>query len=65
MTIDDLKRALVEVKRMCTDRDDCYGCPFELDMTHMHICKLSPQLYSAIPEKWPIDDWKEDGTDEA
>lgn len=59
MTIDELKRALVEVKQICSERDYCGDCPFGLDMSDRHICKLSPQLYSATPEKWPIGDWKE------
>lgn len=60
MTIDELKRALVEVKRLCTERSSCDGCPFERDMKKIHLCKIAPTVESAIPEKWPIDDWKED-----
>lgn len=64
MTIEELKRALVEVKRICTERDNCFGCPFGKDMPDRHICKLSPKLYSdMIPSRWDVDDWKDDSNE--
>ena len=61
MTIEKLKRALVEVKRMCAERTFCDDCPFGEDYTDRHICKLSPKLYSSmLPCKWDVDDWKEE-----
>ena len=65
MSIEDLKRALVEVKRLCAEREYCYDCPFGKDYSDRHICCLSPQLYTPTPENWPIDDWKEDSDDKA
>ena len=72
MTIAELKRALVKVREICAERDYCCGCPFEMDLTDMHICKLSPRMNSdTVPEIWDVDDWKEDaqhatqGTDQA
>ena len=65
MKIAELKRALVEVHRICAERDYCYGCPFELDMPDRHICKLSPKLNNdMLPCAWDVDDWKEDEKDD-
>lgn len=64
MEISELKRALVEVKRMCAERDYCYGCPFEIDLPDRHICKLSPKMNNTVlPEDWLVDDWKEDSNE--
>lgn len=64
MTIDELKRALVEVRDICAERRECYGCPFEIDLPDRHICRLSPKLYTGIlPEYWELDDWKEDSNE--
>ena len=48
-TISDLKRALVEVKRICNGYKFCNGCPFK-----GNLCRLND------PYDWNIDDWKED-----
>ena len=55
MTIDELKRALVEVKRICT-QEHCYSCPFKISTNK---CGLR-----LLPIEWDIDDWMEDGKDD-
>lgn len=55
MTIDELKRALVEVKRICT-QEHCHSCPFQ---TNAYKCKLR-----LLPIEWDIDDWMEDDHDQ-
>lgn len=59
MTIDELKRALVEVRGVCTGRQatlvyPCDGCPFNDEH-----CRIDNP-----PEFWDIDDWKEESQDE-
>lgn len=61
MTIDELKRALVEVRDMCARTGWCnksIGCPFWCERTEG--CSLD-HMY---PENWDVDDWKEDAQDE-
>lgn len=55
MTIDDLKRALVEVRDYCRHRGEtveyqCSDCPFNGDW-----CRIND-----TPEFWAVDAWKED-----
>ena len=57
MTIDELKRALVEVSNMCARTSWCNSsmpCPFWCEKTES--CSLD-HMY---PEDWDVDDWKED-----
>ena len=51
-TIDDLKRAMVEVKKICQQRTQCDGCPFDRP-----CASTCPMNY--LPCDWMIDDWKE------
>lgn len=56
LTISDLKRALVEVKRICATREFCNKpdiCPFSRDTTG--LCSLD----HSYPEYWETVDWKE------
>ena len=53
MTIDDLKRALVEVREICRQRAQCGGCQFDNEKSNS--CPIMDR-----PDKWDIDDWKED-----
>lgn len=53
ITIPDMIRALVEVKRICRERAGCIGCPF--NDSRKAFCRIA-----AIPHLWDIDDWKED-----
>lgn len=46
-TIPDLKMALVEVKRICKERTDCDGCPFDIEKS---FCPLTDR-----PDKWFLD----------
>lgn len=58
--ISELKRALVEVQKICASYDHCEGCPFGFDHYTMHICRLSPIIGSqVIPTIWKLDDRKE------
>lgn len=62
-TIPDLKRALVEVKRICMD-SACCNCPFankDTTKTGVVMCRLSDDEYEmSTPLCWEVDDWKED-----
>lgn len=51
MTIEAIKRALVEVKSICI-HEHCRSCPFQ---TNAYKCKLG-----GLPIDWDVDDWKED-----
>ncbi|MBR4930399.1 MAG: hypothetical protein IKZ00_06310 [Bacteroidaceae bacterium] len=46
-TVGDLKRALVQVKRICNEYKFCDGCPFK-----GNLCRIND------PYLWNIDDWK-------
>ena len=54
MSIDDLKRALVEVKRICDSNPSvfCDGCDFS---DKYGFCNLR-----GGPFNWDVDDWKEE-----
>lgn len=57
LTISDLKRALVEVKRMCAKRPYCtkpIRCPLYHDETD--TCSLG----HSYPEYWDTEEWEED-----
>ena len=64
MTIDELKRALVEVKKICREHESCSNCEFSLCLNSkfgVYSCKLAPSFDDAcIPDEWEIDDWKEE-----
>lgn len=56
MTIDALKRALVEVHNLCATRDTCDGCPFGEEDAYQYICCLSPRIpKTIIPAKWEVE----------
>lgn len=63
MTIEELKKALVEVHKICkSHEEDCADCPFGADTSNAHICYLSPSLYDdTIPEKWAVSGWAFEG----
>ena len=67
MSIEDLKRALVEVKKICTD-SNCCDCPFARQYDSPAccvVCRLSDDEYEMFtPLCWDVDDWKEDVKDE-
>lgn len=54
MTIEELKRALVEVSTHCKNYPlpECYGCPFA---DSDGFCNLTSH-----PAYWDVDDWEED-----
>lgn len=64
MTVGELKRALVEVKKICSDVL-CMDCPFgkRNEYTGFRYCPLETakrSRESRFPFEWEIDDWKED-----
>lgn len=56
LTISDLKRALVEVKRICAERGGCGGCPFGNEKSN--FCPITDR-----PDLWNTEEWKEDSDD--
>lgn len=67
MTIDDLKRALVEVKELCA-KEDCISCPFhKTDEVGVPYCPMHEDddgITIHQPAFWVVGDW-EDDDDEA
>ena len=68
MTIEELKRALVEVKELCK-KGKCVTCPFHKTEEYSSIpyCPLYEDEYGEVvqfPIMWDIDDWKEDSNDD-
>lgn len=64
MTIDQLKRALVEVRGICVDTL-CVDCPFRKknEYTGFPVCPLgvaTRAFESHYPCQWDIDDWEGD-----
>lgn len=60
MTIEELKRALVEVRDICKGRRFCLEpemCPFW--NTEVGGCAID----SLFPHEWFVDDWKEDSNE--
>ena len=51
--IDELKRALVEVREMCLNRTFCDGCPFKNE--RINFCPIQNR-----PDEWDVDNFKED-----
>lgn len=66
MTIEELKRALVEVRDICRSKLTCYDCPFSdrkrrKDVYYCPIKFVSKEANDIyFPEEWDVDDWKED-----
>ena len=54
-TIDVLKWALAEVRRICLLGSDCSQCPFY--SAHFDKCPMRESLW---PEDWPTYVWEED-----
>lgn len=67
MTIDELKRALVEVRKMCKDRQ-CVNCPLHKiePQSNIPYCPLYENedgITVGVPVEWEIADWEEDSND--
>jgi hypothetical protein len=68
MTIDELKRALVEVQAICEKTEECIDCQLHTEEfigyrgKRFGCCPLQVQVdyEPGFPENWAIDDWKED-----
>ena len=62
MTIEELKRVLVEVKEICLGSERCCDCPFRYDTDDGRVmCRLSDdENVMFTPLCWDIDDWKEE-----
>lgn len=63
MTIDELKRALVEVKRTCINTDRCIDCPFGWQYDNPAgcvTCRLSSDTEEMfLPLAWDVDEWED------
>jgi hypothetical protein len=63
MTIDELKRALVEVSELCANVK-CSSCPLaKRDEANVPYCPLIENedgIRHDYPYEWDVDDWKED-----
>ena len=51
MSVDDIKKALVELKEFCGNHR-CYDCPFRRVDS---VCRLNRD-----PLNWAIDDWEDE-----
>lgn len=58
MTIDELKQALREVKKICIDYGRCEDCPIATEKGECPV--VEPDLTVVYPVNWPLD-WQEDG----
>ena len=69
MTLDELKRALVEVRDICRSHLSCVGCPFGdgtriKDYFHCPIKHVDKETNNRFyPEEWSVDCWKEDSNE--
>lgn len=63
MTNDEIKRVLVEVKKLC-EHTKCVACPLHKAEKGSNIpyCPLYENMdgITVYPANWEIDDWKED-----
>ena len=63
MTIDELKRALVEVSDLCGNLK-CSSCPLaKRDDANVPYCPMHETEDGVdihLPSEWDVDDWKED-----
>jgi hypothetical protein len=65
MTIEDLKRALVEVRGLCRQYH-CAECPIQMEYCGDEYCPLMETedgFDVHFPKDWAIDDWEDDGND--
>lgn len=64
MRLNVLKRALVEVSKICREHQSCRNCDFGYCVDSKlgyYNCRLAPFLdNAAVPDEWEIADWKED-----
>lgn len=59
MTIDELKRALVEVRDICKNNAFCQTCPLNKKFGSVIVCRFHEEKVW-YPYEWDVDDWKED-----
>lgn len=63
MTIEEIKRALVEVKELCIE-NHCEGCPLhKTDETGIPYCPMHEDddgISVSQPAFWVVGDWEED-----
>lgn len=60
MTTDELKRAMVEVKKIC-NKYACCKCPFHKPGGGVVYCAMNPYDENlGYPACWDVDDWKGD-----
>ena len=67
MTVEELKRALVEVSELCANIK-CSSCPIaKRDDANVPYCPLTETedgININMPDEWDVDDWREDAEDE-
>ena len=63
MTIEELKRALVEVSELCMNIK-CSSCPLakrdDANVAYCPLCETEDGYEINMPDEWDVDDWKED-----
>ena len=54
MTNDELKQAAMELKKFCSNREKCNGCPFRINLVlDFNRCMFNPFGYVvAFPREW-------------
>lgn len=61
MTIEELKRALVEIRDICKQHQYCIGCPFKRGGRDCFFDRRAGRAF--LPDEWQFDDWKEDSNE--
>lgn len=63
MTIEELKRALVEVSEFCADQRSCRECPlsWHRDYPPFYLCRLQD---SKSPMYWDVACWDKEDSNE-
>ena len=57
MTIGEIKQASVELKKFCSNREECKGCPFRIRLCFdFNKCVFNPFGYNgAFTREWKVD----------
>lgn len=63
MTIDELKRALVEVRKICRNNLSCWNCGFRKGYDSCPLARIDNAGNPFMPEDWEFDGWEEDSNE--
>lgn len=57
MKIGEIKQAASELKKFCSNREKCKGCPFRIRLClDFNRCMFNPFGYTgAYPREWKVD----------